>query len=469
MPVNLIILSLTVGLILVGWGALLSPPFESIRNVLNIQLPPDGRAVMIGGQEVAAICNPDPAACQAYLSRLVFLYHSVFAIVLAMVVYAAAVVFDFNNEYRKPVLALTTMGYLMTVVGGILYGYWIQDLSLHGIFITGLALMFGAGLLFVLGIRVRENGKIDLLSLNLLLAAALLLVTSFIGGWLGANQPTMGNALGEAVALARRNPDLGEGSLPWRAMTVHQHGMVAILGAAVTFLLFKHFKVNSESKLIKTSLVLAAVGQLIMAGAVWLVVPYGSPAHLAITPASVVLLTAVGLICLADLTTRAKLIGVKSLLTKDLKRATSYLLVLGIWPAVAIPGAMVAISLRNPIFFKPEFRDSVWDWAENAFSIGHWHILIFIFGATLFILFLDLFGSGRLRNVTAGLMGASALAASIMTNLYMLPASPRMYIPNPYNNSILTYFVEPALGAFSLSLVLGYVSILGRFMKAVTT
>ena len=98
MPANLIILSLTVGLILVGWGALLSPPFESIRNALNIQTPSDGRAVMVGGQDVAAICNPDPAACQAYLSRLVFLYHSVFAIVLAMVVYAATAVFDFMTK-----------------------------------------------------------------------------------------------------------------------------------------------------------------------------------------------------------------------------------------------------------------------------------------------------------------------------------------------------------------------------------
>lgn len=182
-------------------------------------------------------------------------------------------------------------------------------------------------------------------------------------------------------------------------------------------------------------------------------------------PASVVLLTSVGLICLADLTTRIRLTGVKSLLTKDLKCATSYLLVLGIWPAVAIPGAMVAISLRSPVFLRPEFRNPIWDWAENSFSIEHWHILIFIFGTTLFTLFLDLFGSGRLGNVAAGLMGASALVASIAINFYMLPASPGRYIPNPYNNSILTYFVEPALGVFSLSLVLGYVYIPYRFMR----
>lgn len=59
-PEKLIVLVLTVGIIVVGWAAMLSPPFAFIRNLLNIQLLPYGRLVIMGGQKAAEICNPNP-------------------------------------------------------------------------------------------------------------------------------------------------------------------------------------------------------------------------------------------------------------------------------------------------------------------------------------------------------------------------------------------------------------------------
>lgn len=44
------------------------------------------------------------------------------------------------------------------------------------------------------------------------------------------------------------------------------------------------------------------------------------------------------------------------------------------------PGALVAMSLRKPLFFNPEFRNEVWDWAELPYNIGHWHAILLLWG-----------------------------------------------------------------------------------------
>jgi hypothetical protein len=464
-PKNWIVLAVSIGVVLIGWGVLLSPPMDFVRESLGIQEQPYSRAVILDGEKAAEICDSDPEGCKEYLSRIVFLYHSVFAIIIALVIYLATSLFKFSSEYRKPVIALTTVGYLMTVSGGILYGYWIRDLFLHGLFITGLAALFFAGILFILGFKVKEDGRLDLLNLNILLAVVFLLITSVLGAWVGANQTEIGESLSLAIQDSRINPDLVQNNIPWRVMTAHQHGMVAILGAAVSFLVFKHYRINTRGRAVKISLILALVGQTVMSIAVWAVWPFGRPAHLAITPSSVLLLAVVSSIVISDLVTRIRNTGIKNLLTDGLSRISSYLLIIGIWPTVAIPGAIVAISLRNPVIIKPEFRNVIWDWAENAFSIGHWHILIFFFGAALFIIILDLFRTGRIGKLISALAGISAVLAAIAINFYMVPFEPENFIPNPYNNLILTYFVEPALGIFSVSIAAGFFYILNRFIK----
>jgi hypothetical protein len=459
------LLALTIGVLLVGWAVLLSPPFESIRVALGLELPPYGRAVTLDGGRAAEICNTDQEACKEYLARITLLYHGVFAILIAMAVFPATTLYDFNPEYRKPVLALTNLGYLMTVAGGILYGYWVEDPFLHGVFIAGLAFLFAAGVLFLLGLRVRREGGIDLLALNLQLAALLLLLTAIIGGWLGANEMAhIGEVLREAKMLARIDPDLAEEVLAWRAMTAHQHGMVAILGAAVAMLAFKQFGIQRERRLIRVSLVLALAGQLVMVTASWAVWPLGKIAHLAITPAALLLIFAVALIAVAELKRRAMELGVGALLTSHIKYPAVYLLLIWVWPTVAVPGAIVATSLRQPRFLQPEFRNPVWDWAENAYNIGHWHILIFLYGAALFILYLDLFSRGRIGHLAMGLAAISTLVASLAVNFYMVPANPGRYVPNPYNDVVLTFLVEPALALFALAVAVGYLYMLYSYL-----
>ncbi len=46
------------------------------------------------------------------------------------------------------------------------------------------------------------------------------------------------------------------------------------------------------------------------------------------------------------------------------------------WVTVAAPGTIVAMSLKKPLFLNPPFRDLTWNWAELAYNVGHWHILM---------------------------------------------------------------------------------------------
>ncbi len=456
---GLMMLALTVGVFLAGWGVLLSPPMETLARSLGIVKPDDIRMSIVDGQVVAEICNADPQLCRNYLARLTFLYHSVFAVLVAMTLYLATGVFSFRNGYVGPIYIIGTAGYLMVITGGIVYGYLLKDAFLHGVFIAGLAFLFTAGLLFSFGVKLRsEKGQIDWLALNVFVSALLLLATSIIGAWIGANEMAgIGEVLRATKMLARIDPDLGEEVFVWRAMTAHQHAMVAALGAAIVFTAFKYLRIESEEKLSKALLAGGLVGQFVMVSACWAVWPYGKIAHLAITPAAIGLIFFTAF--LAGLELKKALAGVKgwSQLINVMKHFSIYLLVVWVWPSVAIPGALVAISLRKPIILQPEFRNPIWDWAEVAYNIGHWHVLLLLYAATLFIIYVDVLAGGKLGSFVTLTTMLSTIAASTAINFYMIPSNPAPYIPNPYNDVTLATIVEPSLILLSTSVAVGYI------------
>ena len=139
------------------------------------------------------------------------------------------------------------------------------------------------GNLFVVGIIILTNFKPkDLLEWNIWTGGALILAGSLIGGWLGASFTFFRKEFLQALIIARFNPDLAEGSVFFRALTAHEHAMVALALTVVFLLGLKVAKIDEETKFAKIMLYIVLLGQVIMAIACYAVWEIGKVAHLAI-------------------------------------------------------------------------------------------------------------------------------------------------------------------------------------------
>lgn len=331
-------------------------------------------------------------------------------------------------------------------MGGLAYAYVGGGFLWHGVFVSGLAFLFCSGALFLLNLRTP-----DLVWANLAVTVLLMLVGGLVGGWLGSSFMEHRPEFLGALAEARFNPDLAEENVFWRALTAHEHAMVALALTAV-FLVGLSFLEVPETRLGRWSMYAVLIGQVLTASASFAVWPAGKVAHLVITPAALLLMAATTAASLASRGPRHLRLG---LVAGNLV----------LWASVVAPGALVAMSLRKPLFSDPPFRDPAWDWAELAFNVGHWHILLGLWGVVLIFVYAhwpeDLTGSRLVRLALWLAMGGFALAA-VSVNLYMLANHPGPYSPNPYDNAYLRYLVEPGLITMSLGVALGYLTLLAR-------
>ncbi len=431
----------TLLVVTVGFLILLSPQFTDVRVAIGLpkHLPGSRFNSTIGAAEILA---PGEAG-EEYLGRLTFAYHAVFATLLYATLVPAVRTLD--ERLRRSILSLAGAGAVATALGGLAYAYGGGFLW-HGTFVAGLAFLFCSGVLFLLNLRTP-----DLVWVNLAVTVLLMMVGGLIGGWLGSSFMEHRPEFLEALAKARFNPDLAEENIFWRALTAHEHAMVALALTAV-FLVGLSFLDVPETRSGRWSMYFVLVGQVLTASASFAVWLAGKVAHLVITPAALLLVVATTAAGLASKGPRHLRLG---LVAGNLV----------LWASVIVPGALVAASLRKPLFFDPPFRDPAWDWAELAFNVGHWHILLGLWGAVLLFVYAhwpeDLTSSSLARLALWLAMGGFAVAA-VSVNLYMLANPPGPYSPNPYDNIYLRYLVEPGLVAMSLGVALGYLTLLAR-------
>ena len=440
------IIALTLAVLLVGWGVLLSPPFRELRASIGLptELPGARYNPELGAAE---IISKDEEGAKFFLARLTHYYHSLFAILLYGML--AAFSSTRRDSIGVDILNIALIGALFTVIGALIYSYVSRTFFWHGLFIAGLSILFSSGLLTLL--RFRPSKTLDL---ALIVALILLLGGGAIGAYVGSSYMSEEVAEGfeRAKILARFNPDLAEDNEIWRAMTGHLHTMVA-LATTITFLLGVYKIGISDSRWVKISILLVIFGELIMAIASYSVWFFGKIAHLIITPAALILIA-------STLILSFLLSGYKF---KESFREPKGLLLWGLrlgniwtWVFIALPGAIVAMSLRKPLFFNPEFRSELWDWAELSYNIGHWHIILVLWGVMLLLIYLADVRS-KWASASGWLSLIGMLGATATTNLYMLANPPGPYSPNPYSNTWLSTIVEPFLILMSIGIAASYV------------
>lgn len=433
---------------IVGFSILLSPQFEWLRTAIGLPSHLPGSRYN-ESKNAAEIINQNPEEAAFYLGRITFVYHSVFVILLYAALIGLSEIY-LESTVKKIVLNFSLVGALFTTIGGYTYSYFDRNFVWHGLFVTGLAIFFMVGLLIFSYFKPK-----NLLDWNIWTGGILILAGSLIGGWLGSSFMFYRDDFLEALVNARFNPDLSEESIFFRALTAHEHAMMALALVVVFFLGIKIVKIR-DSKITKVLFYVSLVSLTLMAIATYSVWIVGGIAHLLITPAALLMIFCTLIFSI--------LIETKGLL--------KYGLIIGnivMWLGVALPGALVAISLRKPLVFNPAFRDPVWDWAELAYNVGHWHVLMMSWGIVLLLIYFwwpeNHIESYKVvkYSMWATLIGYAG--AALFINLYMLANPPGAYSPNPYNNIWLHYLVEPFLSLMAIGIAVLYLFYLLNFLE----
>lgn len=443
--------ALTLLALVLLWGSILSPPMAPLREALGIgELP--GTRLVDGRFE---IINPDTGEAYEFLGRVAQYYHVIFALLLYGTMALAAHAYPRLTKWDAP-LALALIGSVMTLLGGIGYAYFIHEPEWHGLFIGGLAVMFASAILAI----VRSRPKTPL-EWGVVVAGVLLLLGGLQGGYIGSNfiNSESFHSFKDVVIETRFDPGLGDKNELWRARTGHLHAMVAT-SLALAFLVVLGMVELRQNRIVGILqwIVIPSMALMSLASyAVWLI---GKQAHLLITPSAVILIaTTLAL----SFTSRAESI-------RSLEGSIAWALRIGnigIWLFVAIPGALVAMSLREPsIFFDPEFRSPAWDWAEMAFNIGHWHVLILAWGVVLIVGAVKVVGLTGAKGLFV-LWGAVAgfVVPSLGFVLYFATAEPQPYSLNPYDNLWVKLLIEPGLIVLTLSIIILYLAVVKRIFN----
>src|SRR5512147_378659 len=79
--------------------------------------------------------------------RIIILYHSIAMAIIAIETYMITGLLKMKEFLRMSVRVLITVGYIMTMIFGMGFAYFGHNWAFHGLFITGLSLIFFAGVM----------------------------------------------------------------------------------------------------------------------------------------------------------------------------------------------------------------------------------------------------------------------------------------------------------------------------------
>jgi hypothetical protein len=85
--------------------------------------------------------------------RIIILYHSIAMAVVAIETYMITGLLKMKAFYKTAVRVLITVGYILTMVFGMGFAYFGHNWAFHGLYITGLSLIFFAGVLLCIALN----------------------------------------------------------------------------------------------------------------------------------------------------------------------------------------------------------------------------------------------------------------------------------------------------------------------------
>ena len=343
--------------------------------------------------------------------RLVMLYHSIAMAVVAIEVYFITHLMPMKERERTTINATVTIGYMLSLIFGLLFGYFGHDRIFHGVFLVGLSLMFYSGILLAAALwpwkkeyyiqdpkseYAHTKGGVDLERVAFFAMALTTLGSALFGAAAGASYGD-----GFVTFLAENTIRAPNKSALDLGIIGHLHIMIALIGVAAALIVGRWM--DWKGILHKISMPFMIFGSLVLSIGCWTVVPAQYIAHLIIYVGSTFVLFA-GLFLL--IFTWNKLIKerlaeqkiekasfgqkIKALIHDPLKfGATWQMLYMNF--CVTFVGLFMAATLEEKIRTLP-LRE------EQVTLSGHWHVLSTLVATILLFYFADLVGlKGKAR------------------------------------------------------------------------
>ena len=341
--------------------------------------------------------------------RIIMLYHTIAMAVVAVETYFITAITRMKPHQQASINATVTAGYLISLVFGLVFGYWGRNFVFHGLFIFGQSLMFFGGLQLASALwpwkkeyyvsdtaysRTRKGVDLERVAFFVMAVAALgsAMFGAVTGSYWGNGHETF--LAEDLIREPHKNP-------LQLAIIGHLHIMLTLIAIALTLIIGRW--VDFKGIMHKIAMPLMILGTIVITAGVWAVVPFEPIAHTIIYGGSVlVMLPALILVIF----TWDKLIreGVarqgieKANLWQKIAALVSDPLPFGAtWQMVFMNFTVSGVGIFMAVRLDEIFR--VWPASEERIALtGHWHILAGIIATIILFYFADLAGmKGRAR------------------------------------------------------------------------
>ena len=204
--------------------------------------------------------------------RIIMLYHTIAMAVVAIETYLITALVPMKPEQQANINATITVGYIVSMVFGLAFGYFGHNFVFHGLFIFGQSLVFFAGVMLAAALwpwrkeyRVQDpayahtQGGVDMERVAFFVMAAATLGSALFGAVPGS---LFGN--GFEVFLAEDVIRIPAKTALQLAVIGHLHIMLTLIAVALTLIVGRWF--DFKGKLHRWAMPLMIVGTLIITG-----------------------------------------------------------------------------------------------------------------------------------------------------------------------------------------------------------
>ncbi|MBP6211223.1 MAG: hypothetical protein KA473_17460 [Anaerolineales bacterium] len=379
-----------VGMVTAVWGMLSGPMAE--MGVREIVVKALGMQIVQAERE----------------GRIIILYHSIAMAIIAIETYMVTGLLKMKESFKTAINAMITVGYILTMVFGMGFAYFGRNWAFHGLYITGLSLIFFSGVLLIIALNpwnreyyitdkdyARTKSGFDLERAAFFATAVTTVLSSLFGAVPGSYY---GN--GFETFLAENIIRIPHKTMMEYSVIGHLHIMLALIGIMITLIIGRWL--NFKGILHKIAMPLMILGTIVLNLGVWgVVTPLEPVAHMVIYVGATPSMFAALLLLIWDWN---KLIkdGTAHIQKPNLGHKLSALvrdpLKFGpTWQMLFMNFTTSGIGIFMAVKLDEIFR--VWPAREERIELtGHWHVLSAIIATIILLYYGDMNGfKGKLR------------------------------------------------------------------------
>ncbi|NQU30312.1 MAG: hypothetical protein HQ525_06555 [Anaerolineae bacterium] len=401
--------------------------------------------------------------------RIIILYHTIAMAIIAIETYMVTSLIKMKEFYKIAVRVLITVGYLMAMIFGMGFAYFGHNWAFHGLYITGLALIFFAGILLTIALspwnpKYHNTDKeyahtkkgIDLERMAFFATALTTVLSAMFGAVPGS---FYGN--GFETFLAENIIRMPHKTVLEYSVIGHLHIMLALIAIMLTLIIGRWL--NFKGTWHKIAMPLMILGTIVLNLGVWgVVTPLQPAAHMVIyVGATPSMLAALFLL----IWSWRKLIrdGTENLEKPTFGQKFSALLRDPIkfgptWQMLFMNFTTSFIGIFMAIRLDEIFR--VWPAREERIELtGHWHVLSAIIATIILMYYGDMIGlKGKVRQWYGwGLIILSDVAFAAVTIFEMKRLFITEAVQQPLVNALMyTMDFGLAMLLLLLAIVLGW-------------